>query len=80
MRAQLSCLGLVLLHLLQSWGQLLQSRIPPSTFQFTDTTYNATIYENSAARSYVSSEVKMGISVAGRRTIDIMYSIESGDG
>ncbi|XP_041947685.1 protocadherin Fat 3 isoform X2 [Alosa sapidissima] len=79
MMGHLPCLGLVLLHFLQSWGQLLQLRTPPSTFQFTDGIYNTTIYENSAARSYVRSEVKMGISLVGRRSMDIMYAIESGD-
>uniref|UniRef100_W5KN59 FAT atypical cadherin 3 n=1 Tax=Astyanax mexicanus TaxID=7994 RepID=W5KN59_ASTMX len=67
----------VLFHLLPCWGQLL---LPASSgFQFTSSSYNATIYENSAARSYVRSEVKMGIVLPPSSTWEIKYFIESGD-
>ncbi|XP_028277980.1 protocadherin Fat 3 [Parambassis ranga] len=46
---------------------------------FTQPAYNATIYENSAARTYTRSEVKMGIILAPPRSLNIKYSIESGD-
>uniref|UniRef100_A0A8B9HZ42 FAT atypical cadherin 3b n=1 Tax=Astyanax mexicanus TaxID=7994 RepID=A0A8B9HZ42_ASTMX len=48
-------------------------------FFFTSSSYNATIYENSAARSYVRSEVKMGIVLPPSSTWEIKYFIESGD-
>ncbi|XP_035289609.1 protocadherin Fat 3-like [Anguilla anguilla] len=47
-------------------------------FLFTRPVYNATIYENSAARTYVSSEVRMGVFLA-RRSWDVKYSIDSVD-
>lgn len=46
---------------------------------FTQPSYNATIFENSAARTYVRSLNKMGIFLGPPRSLDIKYSIESGD-
>ncbi|XP_069578309.1 protocadherin Fat 3 [Brachyistius frenatus] len=46
---------------------------------FTQPAYNASIFENSAARTYTTSEVKMGIILGPPRSLDIKYSIESGD-
>ncbi|XP_058484035.1 protocadherin Fat 3 [Solea solea] len=46
---------------------------------FTQPTYIASIFENSATRTYARSEVKMGIILAPPRTLDIKYSIVSGD-
>ncbi|XP_068441399.1 protocadherin Fat 3a isoform X3 [Clinocottus analis] len=47
-------------------------------FGFTQTVYHATVYENSAARTYANSKVKMGIHLA-QRTWEIRYRITSGD-
>ncbi|XP_067464274.1 protocadherin Fat 3 [Thunnus thynnus] len=46
---------------------------------FTQPAYNASIFENSAARTYTKSEVKMGITLRPPRSLDIKYSIQSGD-
>lgn len=46
---------------------------------FTQPAYNASIFENSAARTYTKSEVKMGIILGPPRSLDIKYSIASGD-
>lgn len=45
---------------------------------FTQAVYHATIYENSAARTYAKSEVKMGIHL-GQSLWDIRYRISTGD-
>ncbi|KAM9332560.1 protocadherin Fat 3 [Pholidichthys leucotaenia] len=45
---------------------------------FTQPAYNVTIFENSAARTYAKSAVKMGI-VLGPLSLDIKYTIVSGD-
>lgn len=47
-------------------------------FSFTQAVYHATIYENSAARTYAKSKVKMGIHV-GQSSWDVRYRISSGD-
>ncbi|XP_061155879.1 protocadherin Fat 3 [Syngnathus typhle] len=44
---------------------------------FSQPAYNASIFENSAARTYAGSQVKMGIVLV--RPLDITFSIESGD-
>lgn len=46
--------------------------------QFTHSVYNATIYENSAAKTYLESHTKMGIFVTDP-TWEIRYKIISGD-
>ncbi|XP_068187350.1 protocadherin Fat 3 [Antennarius striatus] len=46
---------------------------------FTQPAYNATIFENSASRTYTRSEVKMGITLGPPRSLEIKYSIESGN-
>ncbi|KAG7270572.1 hypothetical protein CRUP_000137 [Coryphaenoides rupestris] len=61
--------------------QFLQTpRASPRRFLFTQSSYNASILENSAARTYAKSKVKMGIVLGPPRSLDIRYSIESGDG
>eukprot|EP00079_Xenopus_tropicalis_P033472 XP_017947243.1 PREDICTED: protocadherin Fat 3-like [Xenopus tropicalis] len=47
-------------------------------FQFTHPVYNATVYENSAARTYLNSQTKIGIKLANI-SWDIKYRIMSGD-
>ncbi|XP_055370186.1 protocadherin Fat 3a isoform X5 [Betta splendens] len=47
-------------------------------FNFTQAVYHATVYENSAARTYANSKVKMGIHLA-QRSWEIRYRITSGD-
>ncbi|CAN9511186.1 unnamed protein product [Ophioblennius macclurei] len=47
-------------------------------FGFTQPVYQATVYENSAARTYANSKVKMGIHLA-QRSWEIRYRITSGD-
>ncbi|XP_057676860.1 protocadherin Fat 3 isoform X2 [Corythoichthys intestinalis] len=59
-------------------GQLLpEARAGQGLLLFTQPAYNASIFENSAARTYVGSRVKMGI-VLGR-SFDVKFSIESGN-
>ncbi|KAF4108162.1 protocadherin Fat 3 isoform X1 [Onychostoma macrolepis] len=77
MRICLTSFSLLLLHLLPCLGQLQEPG--SSSFQFTASIYNATIYENSAARTYIRTEVKMGIPLSKSGLLDIKYSIESGD-
>uniref|UniRef100_A0A8C9WZ58 FAT atypical cadherin 3a n=1 Tax=Sander lucioperca TaxID=283035 RepID=A0A8C9WZ58_SANLU len=47
-------------------------------FGFTQAVYRATVYENSAARTYANSKVKMGIHLA-QHSWEIRYRITSGD-
>uniref|UniRef100_A0A672H9N6 FAT atypical cadherin 3a n=1 Tax=Salarias fasciatus TaxID=181472 RepID=A0A672H9N6_SALFA len=47
-------------------------------FGFTQPVYQATVYENSAARTYANSKIKMGIHLA-QRSWEIRYRITSGD-
>ncbi|XP_047462473.1 protocadherin Fat 3 [Mugil cephalus] len=54
-------------------------RTGQSPLLFTQPAYNASIFENSAARTYTRSEVKMGIILGPPRTLDIKYFIVSGD-
>ncbi|XP_056592721.1 protocadherin Fat 1a isoform X2 [Triplophysa dalaica] len=55
-----------------------QSLDTASIPQFTQSVYNATIYENSAAKTYVENLVKMGIYITDP-TWEIRYKIVSGD-
>ncbi|XP_069487651.1 protocadherin Fat 1 isoform X1 [Ambystoma mexicanum] len=50
----------------------------PALLQFTELQYNATIYENSAAKTYVEHPVKMGIYITNPLW-DVKYKIVSGD-
>lgn len=83
MRAPLLCLALLLLLLLfkppPCSGQNTQG-VPQTGphFAFTQTVYHATVYENSAARTYANSKVKMGIHLA-QRSWEIRYRITLGD-
>ncbi|XP_017287650.1 protocadherin Fat 3a isoform X2 [Kryptolebias marmoratus] len=49
-----------------------------SNFSFTHSVYHATVYENSAARTYANSKIKMGIHLY-KRSWEIRYRITSGD-
>lgn len=49
-----------------------------ASIQFTHSVYNATIYENSAAKTYLESHTKMGIYITDP-TWEIRYKIISGD-
>lgn len=49
-----------------------------SQFIFTEAVYHATVYENSAARTYLKTQVKMGISLT-QKSWEIRYRITSGD-
>ncbi|XP_076607153.1 protocadherin Fat 3 [Chaetodon auriga] len=63
-----------------SYAQFLtEPRAGQGLLLFTQPAYNASIFENSAARTYTRSEVKMGIILAPPRSLDIKYSIQSGD-
>ncbi|XP_029629523.1 protocadherin Fat 3a isoform X1 [Salmo trutta] len=86
MRAPLLCLALLLLLLLSqpapcccqdSQGSP-QGPADGPRFLFTQSVYHATVYENSAARTYANSKVKMGIHLA-QRSWEIRYRITSGD-
>ncbi|XP_072332549.1 protocadherin Fat 3-like isoform X2 [Scyliorhinus torazame] len=74
------CHALLLFQLFSSScrGHQFQEPAPPASFKFTYSLYNATIYENSAARTYANSKVKMGISLTDPLW-DIKYRIISGD-
>ncbi|XP_028656255.1 protocadherin Fat 3a isoform X1 [Erpetoichthys calabaricus] len=71
-------LALLFLCLACCWCQGLQDSIVLPTFHFTHPLYNATVYENSAARTYANSKIKMGITIV-HRSWDIKYRIISGD-
>lgn len=72
-----SCLLLLLLKLLATVSQGLPGT-GPLGFHFTHSMYNATVYENSAARTYVNSQSRMGITLIDL-SWDIKYRIVSGD-
>ncbi|KAM9329220.1 protocadherin Fat 1 [Gastrophryne carolinensis] len=71
---------LLLLMLLQHFGESEKSHglHSPASFQFTQYQYNATIYENSAAKTFVGHQTKMGIYFRNP-SWDIKYKIVSGD-
>uniref|UniRef100_A0A3B3RFX2 FAT atypical cadherin 3 n=1 Tax=Paramormyrops kingsleyae TaxID=1676925 RepID=A0A3B3RFX2_9TELE len=79
MRTSLLCLALQFSLLSLSHCQVSQSSVPGLTFNFTHSLYNATIYENSAAGTYINSEVRMGITLVVR-SWKVIYRISSGDG
>ncbi|XP_040929728.1 protocadherin Fat 3 isoform X3 [Betta splendens] len=72
---------LLLLHcFLSTHSQYLsEPRTGQGLLLFTQPAYNTSIFENSAARTYVRGDVKMGIILGPPRSLDIKYSIESGD-
>uniref|UniRef100_A0A2K5D8Q4 Protocadherin Fat 3 n=1 Tax=Aotus nancymaae TaxID=37293 RepID=A0A2K5D8Q4_AOTNA len=72
-----SCLILLLFKLLATVSQGLPGT-GPLGFHFTHSIYNATVYENSAARTYVNSQSRMGITLIDL-SWDIKYRIVSGD-
>ncbi|XP_069049414.1 protocadherin Fat 1 isoform X3 [Lepisosteus oculatus] len=69
-------LTILLQHLCCCTGNQRIEPTPP--LQFTHAMYNATIYENSAAKTYLESQVKMGIYIK-RPSWEIRYKIMSGD-
>ncbi|XP_028312232.1 protocadherin Fat 1a isoform X3 [Gouania willdenowi] len=73
-------LVLLLLLLLQlSFGCAANQRMSrAASMQFTHSVYNATIYENSAAKTYLESHTKMGIYIT-EPAWEIRYKIISGD-
>lgn len=78
-RASASSLVLLLpLLLFQPPSCLAQNSSGEPPFSFTQAVYHATIYENSAARTYAKSEVKMGIHL-GQSSWDVRYRISTGD-
>ncbi|XP_066489067.1 protocadherin Fat 1 isoform X4 [Tiliqua scincoides] len=81
MESHLTMLLLLLLLLLgQHFGNCEGNPRPylPLPMQFTQAHYNATVYENSAAKTYVGHPVKMGIYITDVLW-DIKYKIISGD-
>uniref|UniRef100_A0A3Q1G628 Cadherin domain-containing protein n=1 Tax=Acanthochromis polyacanthus TaxID=80966 RepID=A0A3Q1G628_9TELE len=72
-------LPLLFLKLPPCYGQNAQ-RAPQDGFHFsfTQSVYHATVYENSAARTYANSKIKMGIHLA-QRSWEVRYRITSGD-
>ncbi|XP_078250090.1 protocadherin Fat 1 isoform X4 [Pogona vitticeps] len=80
MESHLTMLLLFLVLLVQHFGNcegdLRQDHTLP--MQFTQAHYNATVYENSAAKTYVGHPVKMGIYIKNFLW-DIKYKIVSGD-
>lgn len=75
--APVSGLVFLLVQLLTHICHGLQGTIPLG-FHFTHSMYNATVYENSAARTYLNSQSRMGI-IMGDLSWDIKYRIVSGD-
>ncbi|XP_042697901.2 protocadherin Fat 1 isoform X7 [Chrysemys picta bellii] len=73
-------LTMLLLLLVQHFGNCEGNQRPyhTSLVQFTQVQYNATVYENSAAKTYIEQPVKMGIYLANPLW-DIRYKIISGD-
>ncbi|XP_054989208.1 protocadherin Fat 3 isoform X2 [Sorex araneus] len=78
MRPTHSCLFFLLLRLLSAVSQGLAGVLGPQGFRFTHPTYNATVYENSAARTYLRSQSRMGITLVDP-SWDVKYRIVSGD-
>ncbi|KAL6080931.1 hypothetical protein STEG23_001955, partial [Scotinomys teguina] len=56
----------------------LEGTVPPLVWRFTHSLYNATIYENSAPKTYVESPVKMGMYLVDPQWV-VKYRIISGD-
>ncbi|XP_070699525.1 protocadherin Fat 3 [Pempheris klunzingeri] len=74
------CFFLLLLCFPSTHTQFLsEPRAGQGLLLFTQPAYNASIFENSAARTYTRSEVKMGILLGPPRSLEVKYSIESGN-
>ncbi|MED6265426.1 bahd acyltransferase [Characodon lateralis] len=74
-------LQLLLLIFRQSAGHDQNPHVIPQdalNFSFPNSVYHATVYENSAARTYANSKIKMGIHLS-KRSWEIRYRITSGD-
>ncbi|XP_063314156.1 protocadherin Fat 1 isoform X2 [Pelobates fuscus] len=69
---------LLLLLLLQHFVKCEESLQYSMSMQFTQHQYNATVYENSAAKTYVGHPTKMGVYIQSP-SWDIKYKIISGD-
>uniref|UniRef100_A0A3Q3ES07 FAT atypical cadherin 3b n=1 Tax=Kryptolebias marmoratus TaxID=37003 RepID=A0A3Q3ES07_KRYMA len=70
----------IFLHFSSTQAQFLPTpRAGRALLLFTQPVYNASIFENSAARTYIRSEVKMGVTLVPSWPLDVKYSIESGD-
>ncbi|OCT88214.1 protocadherin Fat 2 [Xenopus laevis] len=67
----------ILLHYYSACQESPRNEDPPP-FNFTQSLYYATIYENSAPKTYVASKVKMGIYLKNIQS-SIKYRIVSGD-
>ncbi|XP_044311184.1 protocadherin Fat 1 isoform X1 [Varanus komodoensis] len=76
MESHLLLFLLLVQHFGNCEGNPRQYRTVP--MQFTQVHYNATVYENSAVKTYVGHPVKMGIYI-GNSLWDIKYKIISGD-
>ncbi|XP_036407043.1 protocadherin Fat 1-like isoform X2 [Megalops cyprinoides] len=72
------CLIMLLSMVLQLLCSCAGSTEEAQTLHFTHLVYNTTIYENSAAKTYLESKVKMGIYITDP-ALDIRYKIVSGD-
>lgn len=65
---------------LQSYAQFLKESWTGQGFLlFTQPKYNVSIFENAAPRTYTRCNVKMGITLAPPRSLEIKYSIQTGD-
>ncbi|XP_041116042.1 protocadherin Fat 3-like [Polyodon spathula] len=77
-QTSLLCLAVLLLQLFACCCQGRQNPAVLPKFYFTHSLYNATVYENSAARTYANSKVKMGVTLT-HKSWDVKYRIVSGD-
>lgn len=67
-------------YFLQTHAQFLkQSWVGQGLLLFTQPSYNVSIFENAAPRTYTRCNVKMGITLAPPRSLEIKYSIQTGD-
>ncbi|MFT7800284.1 protocadherin Fat 3-like [Arapaima gigas] len=78
LRTCLLCLSFPLVQLPHNLCQVSQGPVPGSSFCFTQSFYSATISENSAARTYLTSDVRMGIALKVR-SWEIAYGVAAGD-
>uniref|UniRef100_A0A3B4YKK3 FAT atypical cadherin 3 n=1 Tax=Seriola lalandi dorsalis TaxID=1841481 RepID=A0A3B4YKK3_SERLL len=78
-RALLMGAAILFLHSFFRFFPLIYHLSGQGLLLFTQPAYNASIFENSATRTYTRSEVKMGIILAPPRSLDIKYSFSSGD-